>query len=183
MFNTSVTDYNESDLHNCPQVSSQVWHEHYGTALERTPPTGPRSPPRHAKGSACWSHKKLTNRLESFDFFLCRWKYVHLPFMSACLAGSWSVLYPNYWGFIRLFTKRLCLWLSWCDREVAAFVATVAAAAADDEKQRDLLWPNVFSSSILPPPFFCLFSLPVCSASFRTNWCCLCANLLSRNTP
>lgn len=183
MFNTSVTDYNESDLHNCPQVSSQVWHEHYGTALERTPPTGPRSPPRHAKGSACWSHKKLTNRLESFDFFLCRWKYVHLPFMSACLAGSWSVLYPNYWGFIRLFTKRLC-WLSWCDREVAVFVATVAAAAAaDDEKQRDLLWPNVFSSSILPPPFFCLFSLPVCSASFRTNWCCLCANLLSRNTP
>lgn len=84
MFNTSVTDYNESDLHNCPQVSSQVWHEHYGTALERTPPTGPRSPPRHAKGSACWSHKKLTNRLESFDFFLCRWKYVHLPFTSAC---------------------------------------------------------------------------------------------------
>lgn len=135
------------------------------------------------RAQRCWSHKKLTNRLESFDFFLCRWKYVHLPFTSACLAGSWSVLYPNYWGFIRLFTKRLC-WLSWCDREVAVFVATVAAAAAaDDEKQRDLLWPNVFSSSILPPPFFCLFSLPVCSASFRTNWCCLCANLLSRNTP
>lgn len=36
------------------------------------------------RAQRCWSHKKLTNRLESFDFFLCRWKYVHLPFTSAC---------------------------------------------------------------------------------------------------
>lgn len=174
MCNTS--DYNESDLHNCPQVGSQVWREHYGTALERTPSTGPCSPARHAKGSlSVLKSQKLTNRLKSFDFFLCHWKFVHLPF-TACPAGSWSVLYPNYWGFIWLFTKRLC-WLSWR----AAFVATAAAAAAaDDEKQRlsqpgpsltkrvlfFILTTPFFPLSFLSACLFCLFQdelvLPMC---------------------
>lgn len=85
MFNTSVTDYNESDLHNCPQVSSQVWHEHYGTALERTPPTGPRSPPRHAKGSALLKSQKTNKQTRELRFLFVSLKicalalYVCLP--------------------------------------------------------------------------------------------------------
>lgn len=70
------------------------------------------------RAQRCWSHKKLTNRLESFDFFLCRWKYVHLPFTSACpsrqLKCTLSQLLRIHMTFYETVMLIIVMWSGGC---------------------------------------------------------------------
>lgn len=95
--NPSVRDYNESDLHNCSKVSSQVmaqstmgrfWKGLHSQGLAR----------HHLQRAPCTD--VITNK-ETWEFrflkaYYCmsHWKHVHWPFTSVCL---WQQqVYFNY---------------------------------------------------------------------------------------
>lgn len=172
-------DYNESDLHNCPQVSygtssmGRLWKELQLQGLAR------RRDMQRAQRIEVTKNNKQTRELQflfastkicALALYVCpsNWQ---LKCTLSQLLRIHMTFYETVMLIIMMWSRGCCL----CCLPLLLLLTMKSSGTFSDQ-----------TCSLLHsyhPPFFCLFSLPVCSASFRTNWCCLCANLLSRNTP
>lgn len=104
--NPAVRDYNESDLYNCSQVSSQVRHKALWDGSGKDSIQRASLAATMCKGLSV-SMSQQTNkqtRIKSFDF-LNHWKCVHWPFKAARLRQLAAEVYLTS----VLFKKRL-----WC---------------------------------------------------------------------
>lgn len=88
---------------------------------------------------------------------------LHLPAFD-----SWQLKCTLYTFFFKLFCVLFVLLL------LLMMMKTVAP-----REPACALFSSFLPSLTFSPLSLCLSVLPL----FRTNWCCLCANILSRNTP
>lgn len=159
-----------SDLHNFCQVSSQVWRK----ALWN----GSGVDPVGRAWFAATTCKGLSVMMSQQTNWLKLWFHMKNmctgPLRLPAFDGSWSVLYSDYQGVLMAI---VIIMLMFYDRN-----------DDDDDNEDDcrsaqaslsFLWSNIFLSSVAA---ICLYSLLSVLPLFRTNWCCLCANMLSRNT-
>lgn len=155
-----VGNYKQSDLRNYSQVSNRVQYKHKSLWMALKMDRIDRA---LLAGTVCKGPSAPVSQQTNKQTYLSILLDVTLEMCA-----------------LALYVRQLkCTLYTGIFKRVIVKPGALRHAAAIDEDSYTALIQLELHLTVRFPPFLSLS----CFVSFRTNWCCLCANLLSRNTP